>query len=406
MKLLVCNAGSSSLKFSLVNAESEQLLATGAIDWVREPAQFAFKRMGGSAIHKQLALRGHRDAIRRIVDQLQAEPDAPLHELSDLCGIGHRVVHGGPDHTSAVMITPEVLRTISDCSGLAPLHNTPSLEVIETVRHLAKAIPQVAAFDTAFHASLTEDARTYPLPRAWTRDWGLRRYGFHGLNHSYCAARAAQMLGLPRMRLIIAHLGHGASLAAVLDGVCVDTTMGFTPLEGLMMGTRSGSVDPGLLIYLLRQKGITVDQLDRALNHESGLLGVSGISSDMRQVLDAQLTQPDARLAVEIYIHRLRQTIGAMAATLGGVDCLVFTAGVGENSAEIRARVCEHLEFLGIQLDSDANRACMPDADIASSNAAVRVLVIAAREDLTIVREMRRLLDRPATSAHPGSLEH
>jgi acetate kinase len=275
---------------------------------------------------------------------------------------------------------------------LAPLHNQPSLEVIRTMERVAPRLPQVAAFDTAFHATLSEAARTYAVPLAWTRDWGLRRYGFHGLSHSYCATRAAEILGRTGLRLVIAHLGHGASVSAVRGGVCVDTSMGFTPLEGLMMGTRSGTVDPGLLICVLRQKGLDADALDRALNAESGLLGVSGVSADMRQVLAAAAQNPDARLAIDVYVHRVRQSIGAMAATLGGVDALVFTAGVGENSPRIRAFVCENTGYLGLLLDPAANETCRPDADISRPDSAARVLVIATREDLTILRETRRVL--------------
>jgi acetate kinase len=212
------------------------------------------------------------------------------------------------------------------------------------------------------------------------------------LSHSYCASRAAEIVGREDLRLVIAHLGSGASVSAVHNGLCVDTSMGFTPLEGLMMGTRSGTIDPGILIYLLRHKGLEVNALDKALNHESGLLGVSGISSDMRRVLTALPSNPDARLAVDVYIHRIRQTVGAMAATLGGIDALVFTAGIGEHSPEIRRRVCENLNFLGLELDRRANETCQADADVAAPASAVRIIVIAAREDLAIMRETRRLL--------------
>jgi acetate kinase len=253
-------------------------------------------------------------------------------------------------------------------------------------------IPQVAAFDTAFHATLSEAARTYAVPRKWTREWRIRRYGFHGLSHSYCAGRAAEIMGRRNLRLVIAHLGNGASMSAVRDGVCVDTSMGFTPLEGLVMGTRSGSVDPGMLVYALQRKGLDGKTLDRALNYESGLLGLSGISSDMREILSELPHNPDARLAVEVYVHRIRQTVGAMAATLGGVDALVFTAGVGEHSQEIRKRVCENLDYLGLELDRTANETCKPDADIGVPSSKARILVIATREDLTIMRETRRLV--------------
>jgi acetate kinase len=384
MNVLVCNAGSSSLKFSLLEAEHERLLVGGAIDWSTEPTRLVLRPPGRPTVTRELRARTHGEAIARLLEELS---DAPA-----IGAVGHRVVHGGSRYTSSVRVTPDVRDAVAELSELAPLHNVPSLEVIDAIDDLLPRVAQVACFDTAFHATLADAARTYPVPRAWTRVWGLRRYGFHGLSHHYCAARAAEMLGRSDPRLIIAHLGNGASVSAVKSGTCIDTSMGFTPMEGLMMGTRSGSVDPGLLIYLLREKGFDAQRLDRALNHESGLLGVSGFSSDMREVLAAVPQREDARLAVDVYVHRLRQTIGAMAAVLGGVDALVFTAGVGENAPEIRRRACENLGFLGVELDEQANRSCKPDADVAAPASPARVLVIATREDLTIVRETRRVL--------------
>jgi acetate kinase len=391
MKILVCNAGSSSLKFSLFEAEGELLLAEGGIDWTTKPTRLVFRRTGHQEIREELKLEKHADAVARILDDLRAGPSAPLRVFGDLQAVGHRVVHGGERYTAAVRITPEVKRVIGELAELAPLHNPASLDGITAVEQVLPKVPQVAAFDTAFHATLSEAARTYPVPQKWTREWGMRRYGFHGLSHSYCAGRAAEMIGRRDLRLIIAHLGNGASVSAVRNGICVDTSMGFTPLEGLMMGTRSGTVDPGMLVYLLRQKGLDANQLDHALNYESGLLGVSGVSSDMRQVLSELPDNPDARLAVEVYVHRIRQTVGAMAATLGGVDALVFTAGVGEHAPEIRKRVCENLNYLGLELDRTANETCKPDADVAMPASAARILVIATREDLTIMRETRKL---------------
>ena len=300
-------------------------------------------------------------------------------------------------------ITPEVKRAIAELAELAPLHNPAGLDGITVAEQVLPGVPQVAAFDTAFHATLSEAARTYPVPRKWRREWGIRRYGFHGLSHSYCAGRAAEMVGRQDLRLVIAHLGNGASMSAVRNGICVDTSMGFTPLEGLMMGTRSGTIDPGILLYLLRHKGLDVNALDKALNYESGLLGVSGVSSDMRQVLSALPSNPDARLAVDVYVHRIRQTVGAMAATLGGIDALVFTAGVGEHAPEIRRRVCENLNFLGLELDQRANETCQADADVAVPASAARILVIAAREDLAIMRETRRLL--ASSTGEPQGIE-
>jgi acetate kinase len=399
-KILVCNAGSSSLKFSLFDAENEVLLADGGVDWLRKPAQLVFRVANQAEIREELKLEKHADAVARILDDLQAGASAALQSPEDLRAVGHRVVHGGDRYTSAVRITAEVKRTIEELTELAPLHNPASLEGINAVEQVLPNVPQVAAFDTAFHATLSEAARTYPLPQKWTREWGIRRYGFHGLSHSYCSSEVAKRIGRQGLRLVIAHLGNGASVSAVRDGVCVDTSMGFTPLEGLMMATRSGTVDPGILIYLLRRKGLDVEELDNALNHESGLLGTSGISSDLREVLSELPHNPDAGLAVDVYVHRIVQTIGAMAATLEGIDVLVFTAGVGERAAKIRKRVCEKLKYLGLELDPAANENCKPDADISMPGSTARVLVIATREDLAIMRETRRLVGLSISRHH------
>jgi acetate kinase len=399
-KILVCNAGSSSFKFSLFGAEEEVLLAEGGIDWITKPTRLVFRRAGQPEIREELKLEKHADAAARILDDLQAGASAALQSPEDLRAVGHRVVHGGERYTSAVRITSEVKQAIEELAELAPLHNPAALDGITAVEQVLPDVPQVAAFDTAFHSTLSEAARTYPVPKKWTREWRMRRYGFHGLSHSYCAGRAAEMTGRRDSRLIIAHLGNGASVSAVRDGVCVDTSMGFTPLEGLVMGTRSGTVDPGMLVYVLRRKGLDANALDQALNYESGLLGLSGISSDMRQILSELPHNPDAQLAVDVYVHRLRQTVGAMAATLGGIDALVFTAGVGEGSPEIRKRVCEKLKYLGLELDPAANETSKPDADISMPASKARILVIATREDLTIMRETRRLVGSSINGRH------
>ena len=392
MKILVCNAGSSTLKFSLFEAESEQLLADGGIDWTSQPTQLVLRRRDQPELRENLQVREHSEALARILGALQTGPSALLKGLHEIEAVGHRVVHGGDRFTAAVRITPEVQSGIAELSELAPLHNPASLEGIHAMEQLLPGVPQVAVFDTAFHSNICSAARTYAIPHAWTTEWGIRRYGFHGLSHAYCARRAGQMLGHNGCRLIIAHLGNGASVSAVRRGTCIDTSMGFTPLDGLVMGTRSGSLDPGVLLYALRHKGLTVEQLDHALNYESGLMGLSGISSDLRQILREAPKNADARLALKVYVHRLVQIIGGMAATLEGVDALVFTAGVGENSAQIRTLVCEKLGHLGLHLDSTANVRCKPDADISGRASPGRILVIATREDLTIVRETYRLV--------------
>lgn len=392
MKVLVLNTGSSTVKFSVIETEGEAQLLDGQVDWSSQPARLTLRRHGGKSVVSTLEAAGQGAAITHILTQLHDEGIG-------IAAVGHRVVHGGAAYTRSVRITAEVRARLAELTDFAPLHMPINLEGIEAAEAAWPQVPHIAVFDTAFHATLSEAARTYPIPYAWTHDWQLRRYGFHGLSHAYCADRAAQLLGRgpAGLRLVICHLGNGCSLSAVRDGVSVDTSMGFTPLEGLMMGTRSGSVDPSLLLYVLRNKGLTAEDVDRALNHESGLLGVSGVSSDMRQVQEAaQQGNTRAALALDIYVHRLRKTIGAMAMTMDGLDALVFTAGIGEHSAPIRAAACRGLECLGLQLDADANAHCHPDSDVAMSSSRGRILVIATREDLTIVRETARLLPHGA----------
>jgi len=310
--------------------------------------------------------------------------------------VGHRIVHGGAELRESVRITPEVRASIDRATELAPLHNPPALAALDAARNRFATIPHVAVFDTAFFASLPPRATVYPLPYAWYRDWGIRRFGFHGLSHQSCSAEAAAMLGRagdPSLRIVVLHLGNGCSGSAVLGGKPVATTMGFTPLEGLMMGTRSGSVDPGILTYVQERRGLDAHALDDALNHESGLLGVSGVSSDLRKVMAAAVGGNErARLALEIYSDRAREAMGSLAVTMGGVDALVFTGGVGEHAAEMRAAICAGLECLGLRLDSTANASPEPDRDVAASDSPGRIFVLQTREDLVIARETRRVL--------------
>jgi acetate kinase len=308
--------------------------------------------------------------------------------------VGHRIVHGGPKYRESVLVTPEVRSGIAAMAEFAPTHNRIQLAAIEAVdRVIGPQVPQVAVFDTAFHSTLAPSAYIYPGPYAWL-ERGIRRYGFHGISVQYSTRRAAELLHAPAdsLRLIVCHLGNGASVSAVANGKSVDTSMGFTPLEGIMMGTRSGSIDPSILVYLLRHENCTADELDEILNRKSGLLGVSGFSSDMREILEAIERGNDrARLAYEIFAHRLTREIGAMLAVLGGVDAIVFTGGIGENCAPLREDVCTQLGFLGLQLDPAKNGHPNLDENIAAAGSAVQVLVIRADEDSEIARECLRL---------------
>jgi acetate kinase len=394
MNFLLLNAGSSSLKGTLMESGDNNVIAHCLGDWAGSATGYRYTGPDGKERSETVSWRGHARAVQRFVsDLMQATPIA-LPERTALAAVGHRVVHGGP-FTSSVRITPEVRSRLTALADLAPLHNPPSLQTLAAAEAELPGVTQVAVFDTAFHATIAPEARTYPVPDRWTREWGIRRFGFHGLSHAYCARRAAEMLGRPaeELRLVICHLGHGCSASAVSGGRCVDTTMGFTPLEGLMMATRSGSIDPSIVLHVQQHHGLTAEQVETALNRESGLLGVSGVSGDMRQVLAAAREGHErARLALGIYTHRVRQAIGALAVTMGGVDALVFTAGVGEHASEIRKSICTGLECLGLELDAQANSTCLPDGDVARPASRARILVIATREDATMLREVIRVL--------------
>lgn len=395
MTILLLNAGSSSLKASLVEAMG-RVIASGAADWAGGTCRYRFVTTEGKEQSVPVSWQGHRAAVMRFVEDLKTVPPIALRDFGALMAVGHRVVHGG-DFRNAVRITPQVRARIQELCELAPLHNPPSLEALAAAEELLPQAPHIAVFDTAFHSTLSPEAYTYPIPGRWTNDWGIRRYGFHGLSHAYCSRRASEFLGRPvsNLRLVICHLGHGCSASAVQSGRCVDTTMGFTPLDGLMMATRSGAIDPAIITYVQERHGLTTDDVETALNRESGLLGVSGISADMRQVLAAATSGDEsAKLAINIYARRIRQTVGAYAATMGGIDALIFTAGVGEHSAEIRAMVCHGLDCLGLRLDEAANRQCRPDADIATADSTARILVLATREDEEMLREVLRVLNK------------
>ena len=370
MRVLVINGGSSSFKCRLDDLPDQPLpvappqpLWTERVDWDQKSSV--------------------AEVLEPVLKSISGSVDV----------VGHRIVHGGPKFRESTPLTTEVRAAIAKEIEFAPAHNRFELEAVQAVDHIfGSSVLQIAAFDTGFHSTLTPDSYVYPGPYAWLAQ-GIRRYGFHGINHQYASRRAAEMLRADpaSLRLIVCHLGNGASLAAVRGGKSIDTTMGFTPLEGLMMGTRSGSIDPGILIYLIRHSGSTAGELDEILNRKSGLLGVSGISADMRKIEAAiDAGNQRAQLAFDVYTHRLIRELGAMLAVLGGVDAIVFTGGVGENSARLRERACASLRFLCVKLDAAKNAQPPADQDIAASGSKVRVLVIRAQEEWEIARECHR----------------
>jgi len=401
MKILVLNSGSSSQKSALFELGPEPsvdpvpALWEGKLEWDGNKETVTIENSAGQKIRTEheIGPGGRQGSLEKLLENLWTGPTALLKKATEVNAIGHRIVHGGPTLSEPSRLTPEVRKAIADVASIAPLHNQAGLQGIDLSSKLFPGTPQIAVFDTGFHRTLPDEAKIYAGPYSWYEQ-GIRRYGFHGINHEYCAQRAAQMLArdLSSLKIITCHLGNGCSLAAIDAGKSIDTTMGFTPLEGLVMGTRGGSFDPGILIHVLRS-GTDLPDLDEALNRESGLLGVSGISSDMREIVKAMNGgNARARLAFEIFIHRLCAGIAAMTASLRGVDALVFTAGIGENSADVRQAAGERLRFLGIGVDEAKNSSAHLDGEISDKDAGVRVLVIRAQEDWAIAQKCERML--------------
>jgi acetate kinase len=411
MKILVLNSGSSSQKACLyqIGQTPPQVppspLWEGRIDWRDHSATILVKNHQGAAHKEDLSVSSREEVVRRLLGTAWSGDTRAIHSASEIDAVGHRVVHGGPHFEEPAILTQEVRDAIDDVSAFAPLHFRAELEGMQIVENLLSTVPQIAVFDTGFHCQMPLAAAIYPGPYEWF-EGGIRRYGFHGINHQYCAERAAQLLDkdLKSLKLVTCHLGNGCSLAAIQGGRSVDTTMGFTPLDGLMMGTRSGSVDPGILTFLMRQGRLNGQDIDNVLNQKSGLLGISGLSGDVREILAAiKQGHERAKLAFDIYVHRLQVAIGGMVGVLGGIDALVFTAGVGENSAEVRAAACSKLDFLGLRLDDKTNARPSLDQDVSTADSRVRVLVIRAEEDWAIARECWKLRQAAGATAREGS---
>ena len=396
MNILVINCGSSSLKYQLINSETEGVLAKGLCERIGIDGMLTYQPEGGEKEKSEIAMPTHTEAINAVLAALTNEKSGVIKSLSEVGAVGHRVVHGGEKFTSSCLINDESMKAIEECNDLAPLHNPANLIGIRACQELMPGVPMVAVFDTAFHQTMPDVAYTYGIPYEYYEKYKVRRYGFHGTSHSYVSKRTAEIVGKPydQMKIIVCHLGNGASISAVNCGKSVDTSMGLTPLEGLVMGTRSGDLDPAIIDFVGKKEGLSLDEMNEVLNKKSGMLGISGVSSDFRD-LDAAVADGNARaaLAKDMFNLSVKKIIGSYVAEMGGVDAIIFTAGVGENDRSVRWDVCEHLEYLGIKIDPEKNKYRGKQMDISIDWARVRVLVIPTNEELMIAKDTERLVN-------------
>ncbi len=398
MLVFVVNAGSSTLKYQLIDMSNEQVVAKGNAERIGSGGVLTHQTTGKDKVRTEADIPDHTVAMRLVFDALTDPTTGAIKDVSEITAIGHRVVHGGESFSKSVKIDQTVIDTVAKLSELAPLHNPPNLMGIDAAMKLMPDAPQVAVFDTAFHQTIPNFAYIYALPYDLYEEHGIRRYGFHGTSHKYVAARATRMLeeqGIPveKQRVVTCHIGNGVSFTAVKGGKSVDTSMGLTPVEGLVMGTRCGDIDPAILPFLQKTFGYSADDVDNLINKKSGLLGITGISNDMRDIEDSAAAGHErARLALEIFCYRGRKYIGAYAAAMGGLDAVVFTAGIGEHSPLVRSMMCRDLEFLGIKLDPEKNENCKGECDVSTGDAATRILVIPTNEELAIARETARIV--------------
>ena len=399
MKVLVINCGSSSLKYQLIDMATEESLAQGLVERIGiEGSVLTQKVEGKDKYIVKEQMKDHKDAIRLVLAALVDENNGVIKSMDEISAVGHRVVHGGEKYKESVVINDEVKANIEECFKLAPLHNPANIIGIKACEELMPNTPMVAVFDTAFHGTMPEDAYLYALPYELYEKHGIRKYGFHGTSHKYVSQTCAEVMGrdIKDLKIITCHLGNGASLCAVKNGVSVDTSMGFTPLEGLAMGTRCGNIDPAIVTFLMKEEGLSVDEVNDLLNKKSGVLGISGISSDFRDIEDAAFNKDDrrAKLALKIFEYKIRTTIGAYAAAMGGVDAIVFTAGVGENGPETREKCLEGLEFLGVEIDREANNVRGKVREISKAGCKVKAFVIPTNEELVIARDTLELIKK------------
>ena len=395
MNVLVVNCGSSSLKYQLIDSDSEAVLAKGLCERIGIDGRLVYQKTGLDKEITEAAMPTHKQAIQMVLDALVNEKTGAIKSLSEIDAVGHRVVHGGEKFASSTVLTPEVLKAIEECNDLAPLHNPANLIGIDACKELMPDVPMVGVFDTAFHQTMPKKAFLYGLPYEYYEKYKVRRYGFHGTSHSFVSKRLAELAGLDinHSKMIICHIGSGASISAVKDGKSVDTSMGMTPLEGLMMGTRSGDMDPAIIEYICQKENLSVSEMTTILNKKSGALGLSGVSNDYRDLLAAEAAgNKDAHNALEVMIYRVIKYIGAYHMILGGADAIAMTAGVGENNLELRKRIVDGLSAIGIKLDNEANRERGDEAKISTEDSSVQVWVVPTNEELAIARETARLV--------------
>jgi len=398
MKVLVINCGSSSLKYQLINMETEESLAQGLVERIGIEGSILTQKVPGRdkyIIEQPMA--DHKDAIKLVLDALVDGNHGVISSMDEISAVGHRVVHGGEKYSESVVIDDAVMASLEECVKLAPLHNPANIIGINACKSLMPNTPMVAVFDTAFHQTMPKTAYMYPLPYELYTKYGIRKYGFHGTSHKYVSAECAKLMGkdIKDVKIITCHLGNGASLAAIKDGHCIDTSMGFTPLEGIAMGTRCGNIDPAIVTFLMNEGKMTAKEVDNLMNKQSGVLGLSGVSSDFRDIEDAAKEGNErAVLALDVYDYKVREMIGAYAAAMGGVDAVVFTAGLGENAIETRAQICKGLEFLGIEIDDAKNNVRGKATEVSKDGAKVKVFVIPTNEELVIARDTKELTSK------------
>lgn len=398
MKILVINCGSSSLKYQLIDMTDESVLAKGLVERIGIEGSILTHKVNDEKHEIKQPMKDHKDAIKLVLDALIDEKYGVISDMSEISAVGHRVVHGGEKYSESVLIDEEVMKSLEDCVKLAPLHNPPNIIGINACKVLMPNTPMVAVFDTAFHQTMPDYAYMYALPYELYKNYGVRKYGFHGTSHKYVSQVAAEMMGkdIKDLKIITCHLGNGASICAIDGGKSVETSMGFTPLEGIAMGTRSGNIDPAIITFLMKELNLSIDEVNNILNKKSGVYGISGVSSDFRDIEEsAEEGNKRAELALEIFHYKVKRFIGSYAAAIGGMDCIVFTAGLGENSALSRSEICKGLEFLGVKIDEKKNNEGRGFAKVISTDdSKVKVFVIPTDEELMIAKDTKEIVQK------------